>query len=354
MMMRLCHRRSGASRGPGPNGARVDRLPVRDGSATLTAGTGPTGSTDSTGPIVPIGPAGLSWLTFILTLVLVVAGMLVPVNASARDAPVPPLVTWVTDTTGTLNAATRESLNNQLAALDKEKGAQIAVLMIPTTGDETIESYATRAFAQWRLGRKGVDDGILLVVAKDDRRLRIEVGYGLEGAVPDVLAGRIIREQIAPRFADGDFSGGVQAGVTSLIALVQGEDLPPPAPGARVEQDDEVPFLAMLPALAFMAAIMPLGVPTVFLGIFAGIVYGSVMAGIGVMIMAAVIGMLARLVGIGNTQQAITASRRGRGRYGDGFGGGFGGGGFGGGGFGGGGAGGGGGGSGGGGASGSW
>lgn len=127
----------------------------------------------------------------------------------AQDAPIPELTSWVTDTTGTLSATDKTSLTGKLAALDRDKGAQLAVLMIPTTQNESIESYATRAFAQWQLGRKGVDDGILLVVAKDDRRLRIEVGYGLEGAVPDVLAGRIIREQVTPHFRTGDFSGEI-------------------------------------------------------------------------------------------------------------------------------------------------
>lgn len=298
-----------------------------------------------------------AWRALMAIVVLLPGLLMWP--ASAQEAAVPPLSTWVTDTTGTLDTATRQSLNTRLAALDKDKGAQIAVLMIPSTGNESIESYATRAFEQWRLGRKGVDDGILLVVAKDDRRLRIEVGYGLEGAVPDVLAGRIIREQITPHFRTGDFSSGVVAGVNSLVALLEGEPLPPPAPGASVDDDDDVPFLAILPALAFMAAIMPLGIPTLFLGVFAGIVYGSVVVGIAVGIMAALIGILARAIGIGNTQRAITASRRGGGHFGrgigGGFGGGFGGGGLGGGGFGGGGgASGGGGGSGGGGASGSW
>src|SRR5699024_8503500 len=133
---------------------------------------------------------------------------------------VPAFTGWVTDTTATLSEADKSTLSQKLAALDREKGAQIAVLMIPSTGNESIESYALRAFSQWQLGRKGIDDGILLIVVKDDRRLRIEVGYGLEGAVPDVLAGRIIREQITPRFRNNQFSQGVMAGVDSLINLV--------------------------------------------------------------------------------------------------------------------------------------
>lgn len=290
--------------------------------------------------------------------VLVAALLLAITTVWAQETPVPALSTWVTDTTGTLDATTRSTLNARLARLDREKGAQIAVLMIASTGNESIEAYATRAFASWRLGRKDVDDGILLVVAKDDRRLRIEVGYGLEGAVPDVLAGRVIREQIAPRFAEGQFAQGVVAGVNSLIGLVEGEELPPPAKGAKgaTAEIDDAPWF-LIPALMFMALLMPLGVPTLFLGVFAGIAFGSVTVGILTAVAAAVVGILARLIGIGNTRQTIAASRRGSGalgrsgRYGaGGFGGGFGGG-MGGGG---GGASGGGGGSGGGGASGGW
>ena len=106
----------------------------------------------------------------------------------------------------------------------------MAVLLLPTTQPETIEQYAVRVFEQWKLGRKGVDDGVLLVVAKDDRRLRIEVGYGLEGILPDAIAKRIISEDIAPRFKQGDFAGGLRAGVTRILGVIDGEKLPPPQP----------------------------------------------------------------------------------------------------------------------------
>lgn len=283
---------------------------------------------------------------------VVVAAMLLlslSITASAQDVRLPDFTGWVTDTTGTLDATTRATLSQDLAALAKEKGAQIAVLMIPTTGNEAIESYATRAFSQWRLGRKNVDDGILLVVAKDDRTLRIEVGYGLEGAVPDVLAGRIIREQITPHFRAGQFSDGVLAGVHSLIALVQGENLPAPAKGADSGSDDGSPWV-LLPVLIFMALLMPPGVPSLILGVFAGIAFGSVMAGIGTAVVALMLGIIGRLLGIASAGESVAASRRGGGRLGSS--GGYGGGGFGGGGggFGGGGGGS----SGGGGASGSW
>ncbi|MFV3412569.1 TPM domain-containing protein [Pseudomonas nitroreducens] len=157
----------------------------------------------------------------------------------AAPVAIPPLSARVTDLTQTLDAGRRAQLESQLAGLEQRKGAQIAVLLIPSTGEDSIEDYAVRAFEQWKLGRKGVDDGVLLVVAKDDRTLRIEVGYGLEGTITDVQAGRIIREQIVPRFKAGDFAGGIQAGVDSLVALIE----PPAAAPADQEESaaDQLP-----------------------------------------------------------------------------------------------------------------
>jgi uncharacterized protein len=155
----------------------------------------------------------------------------------AAPVAIPPLGARVTDLTQTLDAAQRAQLESQLAGLEQRKGTQIAVLLVPTTGEDSIEDYAVRAFEQWKLGRKGVDDGVLLVVAKNDRTLRIEVGYGLEGTITDVQAGRIIREQIVPFFQKGDFAGGIQAGVNSLIALIE-----PPVNAATPDNaDDELP-----------------------------------------------------------------------------------------------------------------
>jgi len=141
----------------------------------------------------------------------------------------------VTDLTATLSEGQRRALEQKLAALEQRKGSQLAVLIVSTTQPETIEQYATRVFDQWKLGRKGVDDGALLVVAKNDRRLRIEVGYGLEGVIPDAIAKRVIDEEIVPLFKQGDFYGGISTGADRLIKLVEGEPMPPPkrsaAPG---------------------------------------------------------------------------------------------------------------------------
>ncbi|MBI6567620.1 YgcG family protein [Pseudomonas synxantha] len=132
----------------------------------------------------------------------------------------------VIDLTNTLDSTTTQRLKNQLAELEQRKGAQVAVLLVPTTGSDGIEDYANQLFRAWKLGRKDVDDGILLVVAKDDRKVRIEVGYGLEGIVTDLLAHRIIEERITPAFRQGDFAGGIQQGVNALTVLVDGGDLP--------------------------------------------------------------------------------------------------------------------------------
>ena len=143
--------------------------------------------------------------------------------------PVPPLTgRRVIDLTGILSGDAVNRIESELAALEAHKGSQIVVLVVPTTHPEEIEQYGIRAADQWKLGRKGVDDGAILLVAKDDRRVRIEVGYGLEGALPDAIANRIIDETIAPHFKLGDYDGGIEAGVKQMIAVVNGEPLPEP------------------------------------------------------------------------------------------------------------------------------
>ena len=150
-----------------------------------------------------------------------------PLQAQSLVA-VPPFTALVIDQTGTLSPAEQSALETRLTALQKRKGSQIAVLLVPTTSPEAIEQYSLRVVEDWKLGRKGVDDGVLVLVAKDDRAVRIEVGYGLEGAIPDSVARRVIDERITPRFRDGDFYGGVRDGVDQLIRLAEGEKLPPP------------------------------------------------------------------------------------------------------------------------------
>ena len=147
---------------------------------------------------------------------------------ASAEVIVPPLVGRVTDQTATLTPEQKATLEQTLQAFEAKKGSQIAVLIIPSTAPETIEQYALRVAEQWKLGRKKVDDGAVLVVAKTDRALRIEVGYGLEGALNDATSKRIISEIITPRFKQGDFYGGITAGVEQIIRVIDGEPLPEP------------------------------------------------------------------------------------------------------------------------------
>jgi uncharacterized protein len=157
--------------------------------------------------------------------------------AAMADVAVPTLSGRVVDQTGTLSSGDVASLTQTLKDFQTRKGSQIAVLIVPTTEPETIEQYSIRVAEAWKIGRKKVDDGALLVIAKNDRKLRIEVGYGLEGALTDVTSRRIIDEEIAPKFKAGDFAGGVAAGIDRMIRVIDGEPLPAPAPEASHGQD---------------------------------------------------------------------------------------------------------------------
>ncbi|MFN3545382.1 MAG: TPM domain-containing protein [Thiobacillus sp.] len=158
---------------------------------------------------------------------------------------VPELSRRVTDLTATLSAEQVAALEDKLAAFEAQRGSQIAVLIVPTLAGEDIAAFGIRVADRWKIGREKVDDGVILIVAKDDRQMRIEVGYGLEGAIPDAIARRVIAEVIAPRFQAGDFAGGLDAGVTQLMKLIEGEGLPPPAPGSAEGDDALFGFLVM-------------------------------------------------------------------------------------------------------------
>ncbi|WP_093382663.1 YgcG family protein [Variovorax sp. OV329] len=141
--------------------------------------------------------------------------------------PVPTLTARVIDQTGTLDIQQRQALEAKLAALEAEKGSQVVVLMVPSTQPEDIASYANRVANAWKIGRKAVGDGVLVIVAKDDRRMRIEVAKTLEGAIPDIMAARIIDNAMKPRFRQNDFAGGLNDAVDQIGKLVRGEALPP-------------------------------------------------------------------------------------------------------------------------------
>lgn len=173
------------------------------------------------------------FIAAVIWLVALLGPQTVSVASAQQLQPVPELKAQVTDLTKTLQPVDIASLTSKLAALQARKGSQIAILMVATTAPEDIAAYSFRVAEAWRLGRgkvdgKKVDDGILIVVAKDDRKLRIEVGTGLEGAIPDSRAKRIVSESIAPKFRNGDYAGGLQAGVDDLSKLIDGEALPEP------------------------------------------------------------------------------------------------------------------------------
>jgi uncharacterized protein len=262
--------------------------------------------------------------------------LLLAVSAWAEVA-VPPLKGRITDLTGTLKPEQVASLEQLLQSFEARKGSQIAVLMVPTTAPETVEQYALRVGEQWKIGRKKVDDGAILVVAKDDRALRIEVGYGLEGALNDATASRIIREVIVPRFRGGDFFGGISAGVDRMIRVIDGEPLPAPAKAAPPANEGVLQFLPVLLILALVAG----AILRRLLGRFVGsLATGGVVGGLAWLLVGTLaIALLAAVVAVIFTLMS-GAGGNGR-RYYGGFpgGGGWGGGGWGGGGFGGGGGG---------------
>ena len=176
-------------------------------------------------------------LATLLLSVAAMAGAVVALPAGAQSAlpaaaqdvlPVPPLNGRVVDQTGTLTPPQVDALTAKLAALETQRGAQVVVLIVPTTAPEDIASFAQRVGAQWKVGRKDIGDGLIVVVAKNDRAVQIQVAKTLQGAVPDILAGRIISEQMVPSFRNGDYAGGLNLAVDRLSQAIAGEALPAP------------------------------------------------------------------------------------------------------------------------------
>jgi uncharacterized protein len=194
---------------------------------------------------------------------------------AGAEVAIPALNARVTDATATLTSEQRSALEQTLQAFEAKKGSQLAVLIVPTTEPETIEQYSMRVVEQWKLGRKRVDDGVLLIVAKNDRTVRIEVGYGLEGALNDATSNRIINETIVPRFRQGDFYGGVTAGVDSIMRVIDGEPLPPASTHGSASSDGLGRYLPILLMLTLVAG----GVLRTVLGRFPGsVVTGGAVA----------------------------------------------------------------------------
>lgn len=261
---------------------------------------------------------------------LVLAGALVAAAAQPLQ-PVPELTARVTDTTGTLTAAQQADLEQKLAAFEQRKGAQLVVLIVATTSPEAIEQYSIRVAEAWKAGREGVDDGVLLLVALQDRQMRFEVGYGLEGALPDATARRIGEETIKPLFRQQDIHGGLSAGLDRVMRVLDGEPLPPPDRRWRQPADR---IGGLLPMLIF-GAIAAGGVLRALLGRTLGAVAtGGIIGGV-VWLIAKVLaiaigaGVLALLFSLFMGSGGNALRRAGRGGWPGGFGG-WGGGGFGG------------------------
>jgi uncharacterized protein len=258
------------------------------------------------------------------------AALLLAFCAAAEDAPIPPLTGRVVDLNGTLTAEQKRELEANLEAFEKRKGSQIAVLITGTTFPEPIESFAIRVAEAWKIGRKGVDDGIIVVIAKSDQAMRIEVGYGLEGAVPDAVAKRLIEEEFFPKFRGGDFYGGLRAGLDRLMRVIDGEPLPAPkqegSGGSELRSIEGYFVLFMAIVIAgggLLRALFGRLPAATIVGLGTGLLAWLIVAPVIVAVLVSIVGFIFTLAGGGH-----------RGGWGGGVGsGGFGGGGFGGGGF---------------------
>ena len=218
---------------------------------------------------------------FLLCLIL----FLVSSFAQAALVEIPELKSRVTDLTQTLSQPQQAALEAKLAAFEQKKGSQIALLIVPTTQPEDIAQYSIRVTDAWKLGREKVDDGLLILIATEDRKMRIEVGYGLEGPIPDLTAKRVINEVISPKFKLGDFYGGLDSGVDRLIGLVDGEPLPEPASPAF----SGMGIQNMLPLLLFGGLISGLFLRSMF-GTFPGSALNGGLVGGAVWLLGAALG----------------------------------------------------------------
>lgn len=249
------------------------------------------------------------------------------VHAAAELVAVPPLTNRVVDLSATLGAEQQAALENRLRAFEQRKGSQIAVLIVPSTRPEAIEQYAIRVAEQWQIGRKKVDDGALLVVARNDRAVRIEVGYGIEGALNDATAKRIIDDIIVPRFRQNDFDGGINAGVEGMIKVIDGEPLP--AVG-KTSSAGDIPDVGQLLPVVLVAAMALGSVLRSMLGRMGGAVATGGLIGLAAWfiagllasaILAGMVGFLFALLGGGHRGLGGVFLGHGHGRRGGGLGG---------------------------------
>ena len=273
---------------------------------------------------------GRNTLKRLLAFLPLLIVLCLPQFSLAQQA-VPALTARVIDQTRTFSSSEVASLDQVLSAFEKRKGSQLAILIVPTTAPESIEQFGIRVAEQWKLGRKKVDDGAVLIIAKADRTLRIEVGYGLEGALTDATSKRIIDGIIVPRFKQQDFYGGVLAGVQSIIAVVDGEPLPLPAKNEQFSEDD---VYQVVPAVFIVALILG-GILRSILGRlngalvtggFIALVAWFVLGAFSIALLAGFLAFIVAMSGIGIGGRGIGGGRGGGGGF-RGGGGGFGGGG---------------------------
>ncbi|WP_310646900.1 YgcG family protein [Limnohabitans sp.] len=248
---------------------------------------------------------------------------------SNAQVPIPPLTGHIIDQTHTLTEAQQQQIEASLAAFELRKGSQVAVLLVATTQPETIEQYALRVAEQWQLGRKKVDDGAILVIAKNDRTVRIEVGYGLEGALNDATCKRIIEELISPRFRQQDFEGGIAAGVQRMMRVIEGEPLPAPASDKSAEALTDLTGILVAGALLgfVLRAIFGRGAGSIMTAALVGTATWFVLGVLSLALTASVVTMLTTWLGITGLLRARYGGRGGpgggfRGGGGGGFGGG--------------------------------
>ncbi|MDH0865705.1 TPM domain-containing protein [Mitsuaria sp. GD03876] len=263
------------------------------------------------------GWRGLWRLVALAVLGLLIGVGLLP-RARAQDVqPVPALSGRVVDQTGTLAPAQRQAIEAKLAAFEQEAGPQIVILMVRSTAPEDIAAYAQRIGDQWKIGRRDVGDGLLIVVAKDDRRINIQTAKALEGAVPDLAARQIIERDITPAFKAGDYAGGLNRGIDALQARIRGEHLPAPAPrpartgghGIDIGEIAMIAFLGVPLAGVFLTSIFGRKVGSLFTGAGAGAVgwglSGSLLLGAGAAIGSLI---LVGLLGIGAARRRSAGS----------------------------------------------
>lgn len=237
--------------------------------------------------------------------------LLLSAGYAVAQIELPELSRPVTDLTGTLSKEEIASLETTILTLQKEKGSQIAVLIVPSTQPEVIEQFGIRLAESWKIGRAKVDDGVILIVAKEDRALRIEVGYGLEGAIPDAIAKRIIEERIIPQFRAEKFFGGIEEGVNALASIIRGEELPPPSDTSDQGDLSEGLFTFLLFGGIFVCALFASK-----LGRVGGAIAGSALMGTISLFILGFVGAITItvfLLLIGLAPQGSGGSRRGRG-----------------------------------------